>query len=72
MVSTSNYSNAIAFTTAKDGNGRITVISADGTILFSNQDSLGLKTLPGQDGGAGNGPIFWGKLLVHQKFEMGD
>jgi hypothetical protein len=66
MVQTSNYYNAIAFTAAEDGNGRITIISADGngngTTLFSDQDPLeGVEVRPGEDGGAGNGPIYWGK-----------
>jgi hypothetical protein len=67
MVSTSDYSNAISFTAAEDGSGRITVIGANGTTLFSNQASLS-----GENGGAGNGPIYWGKLLVHQKVGMAD
>jgi hypothetical protein len=62
MVLTSNYYNAIAFTAAEDGNGRITIVSADLTTLFSDQDPLeGLEVRPGEDGGAGNGPIYWGK-----------
>jgi hypothetical protein len=64
MVTTSNYYNAIAFTAAEDGNGRIAIISADGTTLFSDQDPLkGLEAPPGEDGGAGNGPIYWGEWL---------
>jgi len=68
MVQTSNYSNAIAFSAAPDGSGRITIISGDGaegaegTTLFSDQGPLeGLDAPPGEDGGAGNGPIYWGK-----------
>jgi hypothetical protein len=64
MVTTSNYYNAISFTAAEDGNGRLTIISADGTTLFSDQDPLeGVPEIPGQDGGAGNGPIYWGRWL---------
>jgi hypothetical protein len=62
MVGTSNYYNAIAFTAAQDGNGRITVISADGTTLFSNQEALDSVKEGGR--GAGNGPIYWGKWLL--------
>jgi hypothetical protein len=62
MVQTSNYYNAIAFTAAEDGNGRIIIVSVDGTTLFSDQDPLeGVEVRPGEDGGAGNGPIYWGK-----------
>jgi hypothetical protein len=49
LVATSNLSNAISFTAAEDGNGQITLITADGSTLLCDQDR------------AGNSPIYWGK-----------
>jgi hypothetical protein len=60
VVTTSDYTNAIYFSAATDGNGQTTLVSADGTTLFSDQDSLV---------GSGDGPIYWDSYAV---FSNGD
>jgi hypothetical protein len=60
VFTTSDYTNAISFSAATDGNGQTTLVSAGGTTLFSDQDSLV---------GSGDGPIYWDSYTV---FSDGD
>lgn len=54
LVTTGDYASAVPFTAAPDGNGQITLLSAAGTTLFSDQDSIL---------GSGDGPIYWGIFI---------
>ncbi|GAB7330667.1 hypothetical protein MBLNU13_g02234t1 [Cladosporium sp. NU13] len=53
LVTTSDEANAIAFSAATDGNGQVTLVTVDGTTLFSDQDAFL---------GSGDGPIYWDNL----------
>lgn len=54
LVTTGDLADAVPFTAAADGNGQITLLSANGATLFSDQDSIL---------GSGDGPIYWGMYL---------
>lgn len=59
-VTTSDYADAISFSAALDGNGQVTLVSSDGTTLFSDQDAIT---------GSGDGPIYWDSFDI---FSNGD
>lgn len=56
LVSTGNFAEAIEFEAASNGNGQITVISASGATLFSDQDKLQ---------GSGNGPVYFDDISAY-------
>lgn len=60
LITTPDYSQAISFGAAPGKNGRITLLNADGTTLYSDQDLTG----------SGNEPIYFDTLQTSEDSSM--